>query len=163
MISLFDDSESLPSALRIFRSWSIFVNFCLAHENDTFFVYLLSLSCPNLGKGRGIWVDVDQKERNSATVCKYVFKKKKSIQADVMKMSSRHRSRKGLESEWIYQNADILNKTGHCSCIQKLSSQSLLGTFSSLHNVIKFKPDEFKFIPKTLLATWSHAVKRLKK
>ena len=48
----------------------------------------------------------------------------------------------------------FLPKQKLCSHIQKLFPPSLLGIFSSLHNIIKFKPDEFKLIPKTLLATW---------
>lgn len=70
------------------------------------------------------------------------------------------KNQKGLEWEWIHQNANILGKTQHHHCVQKLFPQSLLGTFASLHNVIKFKADEFKFIPKTLLATWSQVRKK---
>lgn len=81
----------------------------------------------------------------------YFLKKLNSGQCDENEFSPK--IKKGFGVRVNYQNVNILNETEHCDCIQKLFPQSLVGTFSSLHNVIKFKPDEFKFIPKTLLAT----------
>lgn len=75
------------------------------------------------------------------------FRKVNSVQCDENEFLTK--IKKGLEWEWINQNANILGKTELHNCIQKPFPQSLLGTFSSLHNVIKFKPDEFTFIPKT--------------
>lgn len=158
--SLFDYSESLTSLCTKNTLYSD-VDQCFSASVVLGYLMemiLLSISshCPAPTRVK-MWTRRKELMQN---FCKYLLKKKK---ATVMKMSSWPRSKKGLESEWIYQNANILNKTGCHNCIQKLFPQSLLGTFSSLHNVIKLKPDEFKFIPKTLLATWSHVVKRLNK
>lgn len=65
-------------------------------------------------------------------------------------------------AEWSYKNVNILNKTEFNNFQDKLFPQSMLKTFSSLHNVIKFKPEEFKLLPKTLLAMWFNVVIRMK-